>query len=254
MIKLKEFFVSFFVHLFCFLFLIFVFRSGKETSAKYIEIDLSLSNISSDFSQLKELGFKAETKQSFIKKGIENLEFKEKKIVIEEKKKFVDNELNEDSDNLNNKFYNKDLGKELAKNEGTIGEEKGTYIRNEESKGGENKGFVMVKGNKGIDVKEGFSEKIEEKFLVEKLSIISQIVQKNINYPYIARKMGWEGKVIISFILTKEGKINDLWIEKSSGYEILDKNALETIQKVSKYFPIPPLNVRVKLPILYILE
>ena len=109
-------------------------------------------------------------------------------------------------------------------------------------------------GKGGIGENEGGAEKIKEKFLLEKLLLISKIVQNNITYPYIARKMGWEGKVIISFVLTKDGKINFLVIEKSSGYDVLDKNAVETIKKVSRYFPLPPLDVKIKLPISYKLK
>ncbi|MCS7278238.1 MAG: energy transducer TonB, partial [Aquificaceae bacterium] len=35
-------------------------------------------------------------------------------------------------------------------------------------------------------------------FLKEKLFVISHIVQRNITYPPLARKMGWEGKVVLS--------------------------------------------------------
>jgi protein TonB len=63
--------------------------------------------------------------------------------------------------------------------------------------------------------------------------------------------MGWEGKVLISFVLTKEGKISFLIIERSSGYKVLDENAIDTIKKVSKYFPLPPLDVKIKIPISY---
>jgi len=108
------------------------------------------------------------------------------------------------------------------------------------------------KGNIGED--EGGSEKIKEKFLLKKLFLISKIIQNNITYPYIARKMGWEGRVIVSFILTKEGKISFLTVEKSSGYDVLDKNAIKTIKKVSKYFPLPPHDVKISIPILYKLD
>jgi protein TonB len=63
--------------------------------------------------------------------------------------------------------------------------------------------------------------------------------------------MGWEGKVIISFVITKDGRISFLTVEKSSGYRVLDENAIDTIKKVSKYFPAPPLDIKIRVPITY---
>jgi len=91
-------------------------------------------------------------------------------------------------------------------------------------------------------------------FLKEKLSVISSIIQKNISYPPLARKMGWEGKVIICIHLRSDGTLEDVKIEKSSGYELLDRNALETVKKVAHLFPKPPVDVIVRLPVSYKLE
>ena len=124
---------------------------------------------------------------------------------------------------------------------GTSGEEGG------EEGQGEGKG---EKEGDGKSYGEG-TQKLAETFLLEKFSIISKILQQNIEYPYIAQRMGWEGRVIVSFILTKEGKIEDIKIEKSSGYEILDKNTVATLKRCAKYFPIPPVNVKIKVPVVY---
>jgi len=148
--------------------------------------------------------------------------------------------------------------KEIANkgvNEGGSEGERG--IRNVSMIKGGGDGYVggsddrNVEGSDGGKGNLGELEKLREKFLIEKLSIISQIIHKNISYPYIARKMGWEGKVIISFVLTKEGRINFLTVEKSSGYRVLDENAVDTIKKVLKYFPTPPLDVKIRIPITY---
>ncbi|MFZ8787533.1 energy transducer TonB [Thermocrinis sp.] len=95
---------------------------------------------------------------------------------------------------------------------------------------------------------------LEESFLRERLSVISNIVQKHINYPPIARRMGWEGRVLVSFILEPNGDIRDLKVLKSSGYEVLDKEALDAIRRSYKDFPKPPVSVVVKLPINFRLE
>lgn len=95
---------------------------------------------------------------------------------------------------------------------------------------------------------------LEESFLRERLSVISNIVQRHINYPPIARRMGWEGKVLVSFVLEPNGDIRDLKVLKSSGYEVLDKEALDSIRRSYKDFPKPPVSVVVKLPINFRLE
>jgi len=95
---------------------------------------------------------------------------------------------------------------------------------------------------------------LEESFLRERLSVISNIVQRHINYPPIARRMGWEGKVLVSFVLEPNGDIRDLKVLKSCGYEVLDKEALDAIRRSYKDFPKPPVSVVVKLPINFRLE
>jgi len=95
---------------------------------------------------------------------------------------------------------------------------------------------------------------LEESFLTERLSVISNIVQRRINYPPIARRMGWEGRVLIGFVLEPNGDIRDLKVLKSCGYEVLDKEALDAIRRSYKDFPKPPVSVVIKLPINFRLE
>ena len=94
----------------------------------------------------------------------------------------------------------------------------------------------------------------EESLLRERLSVISNIVQRHINYPPIARRMGWEGSVLIGFVLEPNGDIRDLKVLKSCGYEVLDKEALDAIRRSYKDFPKPPISVVVKLLINFRLE
>jgi protein TonB len=95
---------------------------------------------------------------------------------------------------------------------------------------------------------------LEESFLTERLSVISNIVQRRINYPPIARRMGWEGRVLIGFVLEPNGDIRDLKVLKGCGYEVLDKEALDAIRRSYRDFPKPPVSVVVKLPISFRLE
>ncbi|WP_340690149.1 energy transducer TonB [Hydrogenobacter thermophilus] len=103
---------------------------------------------------------------------------------------------------------------------------------------------LTIKGQKAL----------EEEFLKGNLEIISGIIKHNLTYPLLARKLGMEGKVIVSFLLTKDGRIKDIKVEESSGYKMLDENAINTLKRVENLMPKPPVNVRIKIPIIYRLE
>ncbi len=79
---------------------------------------------------------------------------------------------------------------------------------------------------------------------------IKDDIQKNISYPRLARKMGWEGKVVISFIICEDGTVVNIKIVKSSGFALLDKNAVESIKKAVP-FPSPPIRAELVVPVSY---
>jgi protein TonB len=87
-------------------------------------------------------------------------------------------------------------------------------------------------------------------YLRKNFFYIRDMIQKRIIYPALARRMGWEGKVITSFIVSSGGYVRDVRISKSSGYEILDENALKAITNASP-FPKPPVEAQIIIPILY---
>ncbi|MDD5057557.1 MAG: energy transducer TonB [Sideroxydans sp.] len=49
-------------------------------------------------------------------------------------------------------------------------------------------------------------------------------------YPMIARRMGYHGKVVLNVEVLAEGKAGEVKLESSSGYDILDKAALQTVK------------------------
>jgi len=105
-------------------------------------------------------------------------------------------------------------------------------------------------GDEDVEEEESYEEEYEE----ENLNRIREIVQSYLSYPIIARRMGWEGTVVVRFVLTSEGKVRKVDVEKSSGFEILDRNALEVIKLASKDFPKPSKDVVVVIPVVYRLE
>jgi len=65
------------------------------------------------------------------------------------------------------------------------------------------------------------------------------LIEKNKQYPPVARKRGIRGNVGVGFTILSDGSVRGLRVVRSCGQEILDGAALETIRKVSK-FPPPP--------------
>ncbi len=111
------------------------------------------------------------------------------------------------------------------------------------------------RASKAIETSYTSSEEEQRQlYLKEKLSVISQIIQKNISYPPIARRMGWEGRVVLSIRLCTDGTVKEIKVLESSGYEVLDRNAVDTVRRVAGLFPKPPVEVVVKVPVNYRLE
>ena len=82
---------------------------------------------------------------------------------------------------------------------------------------------------------------------------IRKIVMQHLRYPEEAQNRGIEGRVLISFVVMSDGTVKDIKVVDSSGYTILDKNAIETV-KNSAPFPKPPGNAELRMPINYVLE
>lgn len=107
---------------------------------------------------------------------------------------------------------------------------------------------------KGTDATSGNSEeKARMRYLKEHFGYIRDTIMKNLSYPHMARKMGWEGKVTVSFVVCENGYVENLKVIETSGFSLLDKNAVETIKKVSP-FPKPPVRAELIMPIVYRLE
>jgi len=71
-------------------------------------------------------------------------------------------------------------------------------------------------------------------------------------YPSLALKRHWQGEVWLRVLVGEQGNVIDAWVENSSGHELLDAAALDTVRNW-KFYPAQygPENVReeVRLPI-----
>jgi protein TonB len=69
--------------------------------------------------------------------------------------------------------------------------------------------------------------------------IIKDKIANNILYPPLARRKGIEGVVLVGFLLTNNGLLRDIRLIEPSGYEILNRAAITTINSASPFLPFP---------------
>ncbi len=104
----------------------------------------------------------------------------------------------------------------------------------------------LTKSNIDRAVNNSRSNTEEDKYL----SHIREIIQNNLAYPHLAKKMVLQGKVVVSFIISLDGEAQEIRIMESCGSEILDRSAIETVKRGSP-FPKPPVQVALIIPVVY---
>ncbi|MBP2689721.1 MAG: TonB family protein [Deltaproteobacteria bacterium] len=79
---------------------------------------------------------------------------------------------------------------------------------------------------------------------------IRDAIQSAIAYPSTARRMGWEGKVVVAFHLLSDGSVRDVRVVQGSGHAALDRGAIDAVRNASP-FPRSPVEAEVITPVLY---
>ena len=72
------------------------------------------------------------------------------------------------------------------------------------------------------------------------LAQILALIERAKVYPFRARVAGYQGGVSLSFVLEPDGRVREIKVLKSSGYELLDRAAVKTILRASPFPPPPP--------------
>ena len=62
---------------------------------------------------------------------------------------------------------------------------------------------------------------------------ILELVASNLKYPPLARRKGWQGTVILELHIEADGRISRLHVNETSGYPVLDRAAVESLQLAS---------------------
>jgi protein TonB len=79
---------------------------------------------------------------------------------------------------------------------------------------------------------------------------VRDAIQNAIAYPPTARRMGWEGKVVVAFRLLPDGSIRDVRVVQGSGHAALDRGAIDAVRSASP-FPRSPVEAEVITPVVY---
>jgi len=94
----------------------------------------------------------------------------------------------------------------------------------------------------------------QKRFLKRNLSAIGKITQRYLylrGYPEIAIRTRQQGRNAVEFWLHPNGDISGLRLIRSSGYEALDANSIETILTAYKDYPRPRTKTKIKIFIDY---
>jgi protein TonB len=99
---------------------------------------------------------------------------------------------------------------------------------------------------------------IDRKLLERYGLMLSREIGKDQRYPKRAQMLGWEGTTEVLVRMTADGAIKDVKVEKSSGYGVLDEEAVAKVKR-AKSLPPPPDGFRgreftVLVPIVFRLE
>jgi TonB family protein len=83
------------------------------------------------------------------------------------------------------------------------------------------------------------------------LSEIRRRIEAKKNYPRLARKNGWEGRVLVELELGGSGELEGVRLLRQSGFPLLDRATLRAVREAEPY---PPLAGKVRIPVAYRLE
>ena len=75
-------------------------------------------------------------------------------------------------------------------------------------------------------------------------------IQSAIAYPATARRMGWEGEVVVSFHLLSDGSVRDVRVVQGSGHAALDRGAIDAVRNASP-FPRSAVEAEIITPVVY---
>ena len=90
-------------------------------------------------------------------------------------------------------------------------------------------------GEKGKTLRLNTSELKYQKYLVD----LKNRIERYWEYPVLAVKNGWQGKLTIDFTIGRDGRIEGMKLARSSNYPVLDDAAITALKLASPFAPFP---------------
>ena len=88
--------------------------------------------------------------------------------------------------------------------------------------------------------------------------MVARRIQDNLIYPWAASQGKLEGTLRLGLRLHNTGQILDVRVSQSSGFGVLDENALRTVKETSPFLPFPPEieaeELYIEIPVVYSLK
>jgi periplasmic protein TonB len=100
----------------------------------------------------------------------------------------------------------------------------------------------------GAAAGEGAAAPPDSPWAREQMTEIRRRVLARLTYPRMARTMGWEGVVVVAFLIVPGGQATGIAVARSSGHDALDRAALEAVA-ASVPLPSPPSPQAILLPV-----
>lgn len=94
-----------------------------------------------------------------------------------------------------------------------------------------------------------YSDGVDNAFL----RAIRAAIEKRHEYPNLARQRGYEGEVLVKFLINDKGEVSHIQVVRTSKHPILDKAAVKTLKRACRDFPKPDETTFIEIPIAYVL-
>ena len=118
-------------------------------------------------------------------------------------------------------------------------------------------GIAQNKASDGGLQQEAFDSRGTQPVFPGGLVELSRFIKANLQYPAVAERNGIQGKVVVQFIVTKTGEVEDVEVLRSVDPE-LDAEAVRICEKLPRFTPGTldglPVNVKYALPINFTLN
>jgi protein TonB len=99
---------------------------------------------------------------------------------------------------------------------------------------------TSLKDDAGGSAKQTVSLDSREPRFLNYLARLKRRVQNEWEYPEAARQNGVTGELLLIFTLNKAGSLTSIRLVESSGFPVLDQEALRAVKAAAPYDPFPP--------------